>query len=441
MEDNEYYTESESSYLTLCAEPTIIEGLRFAKDLIIVNVFLRFLIQFISMPNFVKHILALLLGSFLLYNTVGFAFMWTAGLTVGSYFLLMILTLVIKKHRGIITSALVMCFLLESEFLVVDSKMWHQIRGIQMIAAMKVISVAIDLDKGFTLEAPSPAAYAGYIMSPASCVLGPWVSFHKYNESLERKYLNRQWLNSVFVNTLLSVFALFLSNCFTHWYISDDSLKWLVAYRDAQSFRMSHYFVSTLSSATMVAGGSGEKEGGSWGYPVTRPLHIEAPRSLVQVVIYWNMPMHQWLKTYVFKVCQPYGKFVAIFATYTVSSLLHGLNFQLSAALLSIGMFSYVEYKMRAKISSILSACCLVNPCNRSCAHVHKSGRLFVMCINCAFSLLAMVHLAYLGVMFEASLATQETGYSYVHTMNKWAELGFASHLVAALTYIICIVM
>lgn len=30
---------------------------------------------------------------------------------------------------------------------------------------------------------------------------------------------------------------------------------------------------------------------------VTRPEFIEIPRSLVEVVIYWNIPMHHWLKT------------------------------------------------------------------------------------------------------------------------------------------------
>jgi len=30
---------------------------------------------------------------------------------------------------------------------------------------------------------------------------------------------------------------------------------------------------------------------------VTSPLQIEFPRSLVEVVINWNVPMHTWLKT------------------------------------------------------------------------------------------------------------------------------------------------
>jgi porcupine-like protein len=38
-----------------------------------------------------------------------------------------------------------------------------------------------------------------------------------------------------------------------------------------------------------------------WQLPVTQPHNIEVPRSLVEVVVSWNMPMHAWLKKYVFK--------------------------------------------------------------------------------------------------------------------------------------------
>ena len=30
---------------------------------------------------------------------------------------------------------------------------------------------------------------------------------------------------------------------------------------------------------------------------VAKPLHMELPRSLVDVVSNWNLPMHFWLKT------------------------------------------------------------------------------------------------------------------------------------------------
>lgn len=59
---------------------------------------------------------------------------------------------------------------------------------------------------------------------------------------------------------------------------------------------------------------------------------------------------------------------------------------------------------------------------------------------NLMFSGLAIFHLAYLGLMFDMS-DLQETGYSYSHTINKWAELGFASHWVALATFCIYILI
>ena len=62
-------------------------------------------------------------------------------------------------------------------------------------------------------------------------------------------------------------------------------------------FRSSHYFVSYLSELTALAAGIDTSTTERWTVTVTRPWHIELPRSLVEVVIHWNVPMHTWLKT------------------------------------------------------------------------------------------------------------------------------------------------
>ena len=77
---------------------------------------------------------------------------------------------------------------------------------------------------------------------------------------------------------------------------------------------------------------------------ITKPWQIEFPRSLVDVVVAWNIPMHQWLKCYVFQLFinnnnnrKKYRSnfnhnskknyynniFLAIFFTYFISSYLH----------------------------------------------------------------------------------------------------------------------
>lgn len=74
--------------------------------------------------------------------------------------------------------------------------------------------------------------------------------------------------------------------------------RWIAAYRDAMSFRASHYFVSFMSGASAVAAGFGSSSVGQarWDVPVAEPQNIELPRSLVEVVVSWNIPMHKWLK-------------------------------------------------------------------------------------------------------------------------------------------------
>ncbi|KAJ0181015.1 hypothetical protein K1T71_003100 [Dendrolimus kikuchii] len=441
MYDNEEDNESPWTYISLCGEPTVYEGLRFAKDLIFANFILRATIQYIPLPHNVRHSLCLVIGSFLLYHNVGGALVWIVGLTTGSYILIILLSLVTKRLRGLLLLVTVILFLLTCEVYIMNPKMWQQIRGIQMIAAMKIISVAMELDRDLFKKMLNPIEFGGYILCPANCILGPWISFHTYNQYLNVKFLSRRWLKIIGVNLILSMFFLVLSNCVVPWYIDDEMPKWLVAYRDAQSFRMSHYFVSSMSIVSMVSAGFGLTNDCHSELQVTKPLFIELPRSLVQVVVFWNIPMHQWLKNYVFKTCQPCGQFTAIFVTYTVSSLLHGLNFQFSAVLLSIGTFSYVEYNLRNKFASALEVCCLANPCVKQCDHKYKKNSLLAVVTNTLFSVITVIHLAYLGVMFEASFSVQESGYSYFHTISKWENLNFFSHGLAAFLYVIYLMM
>lgn len=441
MEDEDEYIESTWTYITLCGEPTLYEGLKFAKDLIIANLILRFIIQFVSLPHNVRHSLSLVIGSFLLYHSIGPAFVWTVGITTGSYVLIILMSFVTKKWRGLVIALSVIIFLLLSELYIINPKMWQQIRGVQMIAAMKIISVAIELDRDLFKKMLNPLEFGGYVLCPANCVLGPWISFHSYNQYLDVKFISRRWFKLIILNLLLSMFFLVLSNCIVPWYINEDTAKWLVAYRDAQAFRMSHYFVSSLSIMSMISAGFGLTNDCHSELQVTKPFFIELPRSLVQVVIYWNMPMHQWLKNYVFKACQTYGQFTAILGTYAVSSLLHGLNFQFSAVLLSIGTFSYVEYNFRYKVASALEVCCLANPCIKHCDHKYKKNSLLAIILNGLFSLITIIHLAYLGVMFEASFSVQESGYSYYHTISKWENLNYFSHGFIAFMYVIYLMM
>lgn len=275
--------------------------------------------------------------------------------------------------------------------------------------AMKVISIAIDMDVKQIPRVPSILYFAGYCLSPSTVIFGPWISYNSYLKLLHNSQTVQDWwwIPKSLVAFLIGLMFLTLSTCWTH-YIFDESFlehssQWVPAYRDALSYRSSHYFVSFLSGATCTIAGV------SSSIRVAEPQHIELPRSLVEVVTHWNIPMHFWLKTYVFKVFRCYGNFVAIIATYAASSLLHGLNFQLAAVLLSLGLYTYVEHVLRQKLSRVYSSCIQARQCRHECGHVHKRSHSGVRLTNLAFGALALVHLTYLGLMFDSTPSIEET--------------------------------
>lgn len=112
----------------------------------------------------------------------------------------------------------------------------------------------------------------------------------------------------VLANAAAALVCLLASNCLIDALVADGAGRWLAAYRDAMSFRFSHYFVSYLGQATLLTGapsaallagplGDGGGAGGWFGLRTTQPLYVECPRSLVRVVVVWNRSMHFWLKT------------------------------------------------------------------------------------------------------------------------------------------------
>lgn len=133
---------------------------------------------------------------------------------------------------------------------------------------------------------------------------------------------------------------------------------------------------------------------------------------------------------------KPHGTFVAIFATYVSSSLLHGLNFQLWATLLTLGVWSYIELNVRNKLSQIFSACVLVKNCSVPCTRHLGQNKSITIFINSIFIILCVMNLTYLGAIFDANSQLQTEGYSFGHTLEKWRELDYFSHWLLVLGFI-----
>ncbi|XP_075898601.1 protein-serine O-palmitoleoyltransferase porcupine-like isoform X2 [Nelusetta ayraudi] len=429
-----------------CLLPTAQQGLEQVWQLLVICLLCR-LLWMLSLPSFVKHLGTVAGGFYTLYLFFELHMIWVVLLSLLCY-----LFLFLCRHstmRGTFLSITVLIYLLLGELHMMDTTNWHKMRGSQMVVAMKAISLAFDLDRGVVAGVPSPVEFMGYIYFVGTVIFGPWISFNSYKEALEGRKLSFSWLFKVSSSWVKSQLCLVLSNCVAPYLfpyfipVFGDKLlrskkrrkiRWLLAYESTMSFHFSNYFVAYLSETTTTLAGARfteEKENLKWDMTVSKPLNIEFPRSMVEVVTSWNLPMSSFLHTYVFKSALRFGTFTAVMATYTASSLLHGLSFHLGAVLISLGFITYIEHVLRKRLAAIFNACVLSRKCPPNCTHRNKKA-LWVYMINITFSALAILHLTYLGSVFNSSVDYIEEDEDDIthHTIQKWSDLSWTSHWV-----------
>uniref|UniRef100_A0A3B3TR51 Porcupine O-acyltransferase like n=1 Tax=Poecilia latipinna TaxID=48699 RepID=A0A3B3TR51_9TELE len=419
-----------------CGFTTLHQSLQQVWQLLLLCLVCRVCFR-LGVSSAVKHVASTLIGMYGLFLFLELHMVWVLLLSIICY-----LSLLLCRHssnKGLFLSVVILVYLLIGELHFFDMGTWNKIRGSQMVVAMKVISLAFELDRRKDNNLPCPAEFLGYVFFVGTVVFGPWISLSSYKNALNgpKLLVMTEWFISQ--SYLWLQICLLVSTCiapylfplFVPIYGNSVTQKWLRAYENAVSFHFSNYFVGHLSEGTSMLAGAGfteEKDNIQW---IVKPLSVEMPRSMVLVVISWNIPMSQWLKTYVFKTSVKLGTFPAILVTYTASALLHGLSFHLGAVLLTLGFITYVEHVLRKKLAYILSACILSRPCASDCSHRHKKTA-WVLLLNLVFSLLVIFHLTYLGSMFDPGSDEQEVeeGYAAIHTIQRWSELNWASHWV-----------
>uniref|UniRef100_A0A3Q2VCU7 Porcupine O-acyltransferase n=1 Tax=Haplochromis burtoni TaxID=8153 RepID=A0A3Q2VCU7_HAPBU len=407
-----------------CLLPTAQQGLEQVWQLLVICLLCR-LIWMFGLPSFVKHLVTVAGGFYTLYLFFELHMIWVVLLSLLCY-----LFLFLCRHstiRGTFLSITVLIYLLLGELHMMDTTNWHKMRGSQMVVAMKAISLAFDLDRGVVTSVPSPIEFMGYIYFVGTVIFGPWISFNSYKEALEGRKLSLSWLLKVSVSWVKSQVCLVISNCVAPYLfpyfipVYGDKLlrRWLLAYENTLSFHFSNYFVGYLSETTTTLAGAGfteEKDNFKWDMTVSKPLNIEFPRSMVEVVTSWNLPMSRFLHTYVFKSALKFGTFSAIMVTYTASALLHGLSFHLGAVLISLGFITYVEHVLRKRLAAIFNACILSKKCLPNCTHQNKK-------VKCS-------SLVYLFFFFKQKTFQLSTDNITHHTIQKWSELSWTSHWV-----------
>uniref|UniRef100_A0A915J4I2 Protein-serine O-palmitoleoyltransferase porcupine n=1 Tax=Romanomermis culicivorax TaxID=13658 RepID=A0A915J4I2_ROMCU len=356
-----------------------------------------------------------------------------------------------------------------AQYVMLDAEKFSKLRGSLMILIMKIISLSFDHE--FLSEKSDYidiVDYCGYVFNVATIKFGPWYSFQAHKQFMERYLISFFGLccspdESIastfrgFIFLFIAFVCLIMSSCFIDWLIFDEYIyytKYIVGYKEATSFRFSHYFICFVSESAVLLTGNfllSREDSRNDNYAdksrirryleprVCNPLSIEFPRSLTNVVVSWNIPMHNWLKMYAFRPSLPRGKFFAIIFTYIASSALHGFNFSISAVLLSLGLYTYAEYVLREKLSRSFDACIRARKCS-NCEHKHKNTNVFVLVCNLGFLCLSVFHLIYLGMIFDSG-DEQEQGYSSQHVWRKWNDYNFLSFYVGLGTFVFAIIV
>ncbi|XP_058059274.1 protein-serine O-palmitoleoyltransferase porcupine [Anopheles bellator] len=457
-----------------CVHPSLQFAVEYILNFVATNLLFCVLVRLVNRKSPALrylHLLSCFFGATLMYLVVDYGYFHFTQLTISLYLVQW------AMHRWLagcsrflrvpfLITGYGIANLLLSELMAPSPEAWNRIRGTQMILLMKVLSLCFDTDENSALlKQLNVLSYAGYVLCPANVVLGPWISFSDYlsiwktvpADTRTARSNSRRMVVHLFrivTSLLMAVGFLLTSNCMIDYLLASagNSSKWIHAYSKAFSFRTSHYFVAYLSQCSMLAGAiewNKQEDDRSLALPanslyrVTSPLAVEFPRSLVQVVTAWNIPMHHWLKRYIFRATKrPFGTATAIAVTYTVSSLLHGLHYRLWLTLLTIGAWTHVEHELRKKIGNIYSACVLVGKCPERCtAHSHKSGSLFAIVINTLFFLLNVFNLIYLGCIFEGTERPLEENARDRSLFAPWAELNFVSHWLLAFAYLFYLVI
>lgn len=372
--------------------------------------------------------------------------------------LCLFLWLVIKKQVRYTGAWLCMytivCQLL-FEFLL-KTEHYETIRGPQMVISMKLISMAFEIqdDK----EHYQFMAIWGYLLSPGSLILGPWISYKDYNPEFHIRFKKLPQIVGIILNILLAIVFLNLSNCLIPWLKQLLNLGLgLETYLDAFAVRCSHYFVCYLSQATLMATTSSQSLKVSSASSlfaaqhIVKPLAIEFPRSLSNVIRNWNIPMHLWLKQNIFNRLRtskhPY--FMAIVCTYLVSCLVHGFNYKVHLVLVSLGFFSYIENVLRRCLAQVFNACIESSECKTNCKYLYcprsyegssyTPAILLVRLVNLIFSLLVVIQLAYLGIMLNSPGSTSGASAKtkgLAQIFQVWSNINFLGHGLAMLMFI-----
>ncbi|VDP10353.1 unnamed protein product [Soboliphyme baturini] len=256
----DYSVGSFQQHLVQCSKAIFLgeTALRIA-ELYVATFLLHLLSCMRPLPPKILQVCSGVLGTFVLYRNHSSLLLYNI-----ISFLLVYSTLhVCTKWRTKYTGTMVTFVALSSTAvcqLILPATSFNKILGSVMVLNMKMISVGFDMDNmNDAAVVPDFVGFFGYCFHVGTSLFGPWLSFNNCCTAM-RSACFASVLSSIaraaYCGILACCFLLY-SSCILDWFLPDE-----------------------LGFYSRVA----------------RPLAIELPRSLVDVVVGWNLPMHNFLK-------------------------------------------------------------------------------------------------------------------------------------------------
>ncbi|CAF0937932.1 unnamed protein product [Brachionus calyciflorus] len=309
-----------------------------------------------------------------------------------------------------------------------DRELWMSFRGAEMILLMKLIGFSNDFENSKDL-----LNFLNYNLSVSTSIIGPWISYTQYTNQLNnRSSYSKKQIKNILKYFMYTIITLICSNClFSLLEEYLENVPFSNMYFKAFSFRQSNYFICYFAQFIVNLNqfesfNSKEKNE----FIIVRQRMIELPRSMVNVVTNWNLPMHYWLKKYVFEKMKPkYGIFPSVFMTYFVSSAIHGFDPNIILVLFSLSWLAFVELNFRQKINAVG-----VFGKNH---HSKKDSKLTLKTIDLFFYILNIYHLAYLGQIFYFDFENLNETTKFSHGIYIWSRTYFSSHIISILMFLI----
>lgn len=166
----------------------------------------------------------------------------------------------------------------------------------------------------------------------------------------------------------------------------------------------------------------------------------------INVYVYFNVDVFEEILKYGDKNKKHRYRIVAVGTTYFVSSLLHGLERKLSAVLLSLAAYTFVEHQMRTKLASRFPRTFCNYSKNNNFPLASKkycgssSNTWSLWCVNIMFTILNIIHLAYLGSIMDMTVNKSDNIADH-NSFARWRHVSYFSHFIMLFMYFISIIL